>query len=101
MSKLVDCTVFRFLNGKTVETFERDEDFESGLITHKVANKVRIMWDGNDNYEYVDITRLVRIDRETYDLRAPDYTDLSDEDMMNVHLDAMTAKKAEGILDGA
>lgn len=69
-------SVFVFVDGVSVETFQKDEDFRSGTITTVVAGKVRIEWDGTvstdsrrfgaKEYVYVDKSRLTRIERGTW-----------------------------------
>lgn len=71
-------SVFVFVDGVTVETFEKDEDFRSGTVTSVVAGKVRIEWDETVSvvrggrsvlvakYEYVPAVRLTRVERETW-----------------------------------
>jgi hypothetical protein len=66
MNNFAIITVFQFVPGKSVESFEKDEDFRIGTMGTKVGNRVRIAWNGTDAYEYVNSDKLVKLDKETF-----------------------------------
>ena len=67
-------TVIQLKNGVTVETINSDEDYRTGEITAKVVNRVRIVWEGTNEYIYVDLGMLRKVDKDTfvYDGDTPD-----------------------------
>lgn len=76
MSKAIKTgdSVFQFIEGVTVETFERDEEFRGGTITDIVAKKVRIRWiyaDGTETYEYLVRDMLDKVDIGTVVVETP------------------------------
>lgn len=62
MNKFAEITVIQFMNGKTVETFETDEDIRTGRKTNELAGKTRIVWDADGSYEWVKSDTLVKLD---------------------------------------
>lgn len=92
-------SVFVFNEGITVETFEKDEDFRSGMVTTVVAGKVRVEWDGTvstdsrrfgaKEYEYVAKSRFTRIEKNTWVL---DHMSDSAEKSTASEMDAMYEK---------
>lgn len=58
-------TVIQLKSGITVETIEADEDYRTGRIAAKVANRVKVAWDGTNEYIYVNADELVKADSST------------------------------------
>lgn len=77
MNKFAEITVIQFVTGKTVETFERDEDFRTGRKTDELAGKTRIQWEADDSYEWVKSDLLVKLDNRHLQYMV-DYTPESD-----------------------
>lgn len=91
-----DDSVFVFVDGVSVETFEKDEDFRSGMVSRVVAGKVRIEWDETvsvmrggmsvlvPKYEYVACDRFTRVNPNTwvldYKSGSPDLSDTAGAD---------------------
>lgn len=58
-------TVIQLKSGITVETIESDEDYRTGHIAAKVANRVKVAWTGTNDYIYVNADELVKADNTT------------------------------------
>jgi len=61
-TKFEQIVVVQFLNGKTAETFESDEDVRTGRKTNELAGKTRIVWDLGMQVEWVKSDKLVKLD---------------------------------------
>lgn len=81
MNKFAEITVVQFVSGKSAETFERDEDFRTGIKTNELAGKTRIQWESDDKYEWVKSDLLVKLDSRhlQYMVDLPVETDKSDK----------------------
>jgi len=62
MNKFDQIVVVQFKNGKTVETFDSDEDVRTGRKTNELAGKTRVVWDADSSYEWVKSDKLVKLD---------------------------------------
>lgn len=67
----LDMTVIQLKSGITVETIEADEDYRTGRIAAKVANRVKIAWNGTDEYIYVNADEFDKMDNSTLVYKMP------------------------------
>lgn len=58
--------VIQLKSGVSVETIERDEDYRTGRIAAKVADRIKIAWNGTNEYIYVNADELDKVDSSTY-----------------------------------
>jgi hypothetical protein len=66
MSNILGKEVIQLKSDITVETIEADEDYRIGRIAAKVANRVKIAWNGTNDYIYVNLDELNKLDNSTY-----------------------------------
>lgn len=66
MSNIVGKEVIQLKSGISVETIEADEDYRIGRIAAKVANRVKVAWNGTNDYIYVNLDELDKVDSNTY-----------------------------------
>ena len=62
MNKYAETVVIEFKAGITVDTFTKDEDFRSGVITRELAGKTRIVWDNDSSVEWVNSDKVEKLD---------------------------------------
>jgi hypothetical protein len=66
MSNILGKEVIQLKSGITVETIEADEDYRIGRIAAKVANRVKVAWNGTNDYIYINLDELDKLDNSTY-----------------------------------
>jgi hypothetical protein len=69
MTNYAGTNVIRLIGINHPDEIESDNQFESGQITVKLGNKVRIRWNGKYGYDssvtFEFVTNLIRLDKDT------------------------------------
>lgn len=65
MGNIRPMRVIQFLNGKTASTFTSDADLREGYKTDELAGKARIVWNGANESEWIELGQFARLDAKT------------------------------------